>query len=127
MKQVVNYKCISKNKDVNNDELFRRSPKNLEQSDTESFNHGEGNESMNDWSKYNRQLSKFSAAIDADRKQRAINRFDDDDDYNNWCLLYQRLYLTIIDVIRWLLTIMTIYFNGQQLMMIIMIAHLHNN
>ena len=29
------------NKDVNNDELFRRSPKNLEQSDTESFNHGE--------------------------------------------------------------------------------------
>ena len=36
------------NKDINNDELLPRSPKNLKQSDTESFNHGEENESMND-------------------------------------------------------------------------------
>ena len=34
--------------DINNDELFPRSPKNLKQSDTEPLNHGEENENVND-------------------------------------------------------------------------------
>ena len=33
--------------DVNNDDLFPRSPKNLKQSDTEPLNHGDRNENVN--------------------------------------------------------------------------------
>ena len=43
--------------DVNNNELFQRSPKNLKQSDMEPLNHGDGNENVNDRSKCNRPLS----------------------------------------------------------------------
>ena len=43
--------------DVNNNELFPRSPKNLKQSDMEPLNHGDGNENVNDRSKCNRPLS----------------------------------------------------------------------
>ena len=67
------------NSDVNNDELFPRSPKTLKQSDTELLNHGDGNENVNDQPKCKRRLSKHTAAIDADWRRRALNRFDDGD------------------------------------------------
>ena len=51
--------------------------KNLKQSDTEPLNHGDTNENVNDQSKCNRQLSKRSAAIDADWSRHALNWFDD--------------------------------------------------
>ena len=54
------------NNDVNNGKLLARSPQNLKQSDTESHNHSNGNENVNDGSKCNGQLLKRSAAIDAD-------------------------------------------------------------
>ena len=61
-----------KDNDVNSDELFPRSPKNLKQSDTEPLIHGDANK--------NRPSSKCSAAIDADWRRRALNQFDDGDD-----------------------------------------------
>ena len=64
-KQIQEYEKKEDN-DVNNDELFPRSPKNLRQSDTEPLNHGDGNENVDDQLKCNRRLSKRSAAIDAD-------------------------------------------------------------
>ena len=66
--------------DVNNDEVFPRSPKNLKQNDTEPLNHGDGNENVNGLSKCNRRLSKRSEAIDADWRRRALNRSGDGDD-----------------------------------------------
>ena len=54
------------NNDVNNGKLLARSPQNLQESDTESHNHSNGNENVNDWSKCNGQLLKRSAAIHAD-------------------------------------------------------------
>ena len=54
------------NNDVNNGKLLARSPQNLQESDTESHIHSNGNENVNDWSKCNGQLLKRSAAIDAD-------------------------------------------------------------
>ena len=92
--------------------------KNLKQSDMEPFNHGDGNESVNDQSKCNIWVSNCSAAIDTDWRRRTLNQFDDGDHFDNWCLLYQWLYLTIIDTIRWLMTFATINVNEQQLMTI---------
>ena len=80
---MVNYQSRSKKMNrwkVNNDELFPRSPKNLKQIDKELLNHNDGNENVNDESKCNRQLSKCSAATDADWRRLALNRFDNGDD-----------------------------------------------
>ena len=66
--------------DINNDELFPKSPKNLKQSCTKPLNHGDGNEKVNDQSKCNSRLSNCSAAIDADWRRRALNRFHSGDD-----------------------------------------------
>ena len=73
---------------------------------------------MNDWSKLIRRFSKHSVTIDADWRPHALNRFDDGDGYDNWYLLYHRLYSTITEVIRWLMTITTINVDEQQMMKI---------
>ena len=83
------------NNGINNDELLPRSPENLKQSDTEPINQGDGNENVNNGSKFNRRLSKYSAAINTDWRRRALNRCYDGDIYNNLCLLYQGLYWMI--------------------------------
>ena len=75
--------------------LLPRSPENLKQSDTEPINQGDGNENVNNGSKFNRRLSKYSAAINTDWRRRALNRCYDGDIYNNLCLLYQGLYWMI--------------------------------
>ena len=61
--------------DVKKDELFPRSQKSLKQSNMEPLNHGDTNK--------NKRLSKCSAAIDADWRQRALNQFDGGNDQNN--------------------------------------------
>ena len=54
--------------------------KNLKQGDTETLDHGDGNEDVNDESKCNKRLPKRSAAIDAVWRRRALNQFDDGSD-----------------------------------------------